>query len=48
MQMIKREGKQFVLYTKDGSRVLGRHSSRGDAKRQEAAIEISKAKNAGK
>ncbi len=40
--MIKKEGKKWILYTKDGSRILGKHSSRGDAKRQEAAIEISK------
>lgn len=45
--MIKKEGKQFVLYSKDGSKVLGKHSSRGDAKRQEAAINISKARAAG-
>lgn len=40
--MIKREGGNYVLYTKDGSRKLGTHSSKADALKQEAAIEISK------
>lgn len=37
--MIKREGKKFVLYTADGKKVLGRHNSRGDAKRREMQIQ---------
>lgn len=45
--MIKKEGKQYVLYTSDGKKVLGRHATRADAKRQEAAINISKARAAG-
>jgi hypothetical protein len=45
--MIKKEGKKFVLYSSDGSKKLGSHSSRGDAKRQEMAIQISKARKAG-
>ena len=45
--MIKKEGNKFVLYTKDGSKVLGKHATRGDAKRQEIAINISKARKAG-
>lgn len=45
--MIKKEGRKYVLYNKAGTKVLGRHSSRGDAKRQEAAINISKARAAG-
>ncbi len=42
--MIKHEGKKWILYTKDGKTVLGSHSSRGDAKKQEMAIEIAKQK----
>lgn len=45
--VIKKEGNKFVLYTKDGSKVLGKHATRGDAKRQEIAINISKARKAG-
>lgn len=41
-ETIKKEGDEFVLYTKDGSRVLGRHKTREDAVKQEQAIEISK------
>lgn len=40
--MIKREGSQYVLYSSDGSKVLGRHRSKADAKRQEVAIQIAK------
>jgi hypothetical protein len=43
--MIVKKGKKWILYTKDGKKVLGTHSSRGDARRQEMAIEISKHKN---
>lgn len=42
--MIKKEKGKFVLYSKDGSKKLGSHPTRGDAKRQEMAIEISKHK----
>lgn len=45
--MIKREGKKWVLYSKDGKKKLGTHYSRADAKSQEAAINISKARAAG-
>ena len=40
--MIKKEGNHFVLRTRDGSRVLGRHPTRAAALRQEQAIEIAK------
>jgi hypothetical protein len=40
--VIKQEGENFVLYTKDGSRVLGHHTSREKALRQERAIQLSK------
>lgn len=40
--IIKSEGDEFVLYTRDGTRVLGRHKTREDALRQERAIQISK------
>ena len=39
---IAEEHGEFVLYTKDGSRVLGRHPSREKAEAQERAIEASK------
>jgi hypothetical protein len=45
--MIKKQGNQFVLYTKDGSKVLGKHGTRDDAVAQEMAINISKAREAG-
>jgi hypothetical protein len=45
--MIKKQGKIWVLYTSDGSRVLGRHKTRAGAVRQERAINISKARAAG-
>ncbi len=45
--MIVKRGKIWILYTSDGSRVLGRHKTRADAVRQERAINISKARAAG-
>jgi hypothetical protein len=45
--IIKKEGKKYNLYTKDGKRLLGSHSSRHEAKQQEIAIDISKARAAG-
>ncbi len=42
--MIKKSGDKWKLYTKDGSRVLGNHSSKRRAKQQEIAIKISKRK----
>ena len=45
--MIKHEGRHWILYSSDGKKKLGTHSSRGDAKRQEMAINISKAREAG-
>lgn len=47
--MIKKQGSKYVLYTSDGSRVLGTHDSEADAKAQEVAIEIAKhARNKGR
>lgn len=43
--MIKKQGKEWVLYTKDGSKVLGKHSSKKKAVAQEIAIKYSKNKN---
>jgi len=40
--MIKKTGNHYILYTKDGKKVLGRHASKQEARRQEAAIEIAK------
>jgi len=45
--MIKKIGKKFILVSKSTGKVLGRHSSRAAAMRQEAAINISKARAAG-
>lgn len=45
--MITKRGSMYVLHSSDGSKVLGRHRSRKDAERQEAAINISKARKAG-
>ncbi len=45
--MIKKHGTIWILYTSDGSRILGRHKTRADAVRQERAINISKARRAG-
>lgn len=41
--IVEEEG-DFVLYTKDGSKILGRHPTMEKALAQERAIEISKAK----
>lgn len=38
---------KYRLYSKDGSKLLGTHSSLDSAKKQEAAINISKARKAG-
>ena len=38
--MIRHEGDKWVLYTKDGSKVLGRHDTEGDAEAQERAREL--------
>lgn len=45
--MIKKVGKKWYLYTKDGKRILGRHTTRIQAEKQESAIHISKARVAG-
>jgi hypothetical protein len=45
--MIKRVHNQYVLFTKDGKKVLGKHPSMEKAKAQEVAINISKARAAG-
>lgn len=45
--MIKKVGKKWYLYTKDGKRILGRHTTKKEAESQEAAINISKGRAAG-
>ena len=45
--MIKKVGKKWYLYDSKGKKILGRHTSRASAERQEAAINISKARSAG-
>lgn len=44
-EVIRKEGSKWVLYSKDGNRVLGRHDTKKEAEAQETAINISKAKN---
>lgn len=41
-EMIKHEGSKWVLYTHDGSRVLGRHDSKKEAEAQERAVQFFK------
>lgn len=40
--MIVKQGSKYVLKSKDGSRVLGRHDSKKKALAQERAIEAQK------
>jgi hypothetical protein len=44
--VIVKVGPKWMLYTRDGSKLLGEHSSKEDAVAQEQAIEIAKAKRA--
>ena len=44
----KRKNKDvWILYTADGSRILGIHANKGKAMKQEYAIRISKARKSG-
>lgn len=43
-EVIKKEGDKFVVYPKNGGKRLGTHSTRAEAEKQLAAIEISKHK----
>lgn len=45
--MIKKRGKKWVLVSKKTGRVLGTHPTKAGAERQEAAVNISKARAAG-
>jgi hypothetical protein len=40
--MIKKVGSQWILYTKDGKKILGKHKTRAKAIAQEWAIKKSK------
>jgi hypothetical protein len=40
--MIRKEGREYVLYTHNGSKILGRHKTKEEAVRQEQAIMIAK------
>jgi hypothetical protein len=40
--MIERKGREWVLKTKDGKKVLGTHPSKESAMTQERAIQINK------
>lgn len=44
-KIVKRDGK-YILYTKDGSRILGKHDTRQGAIKQEYAIQKSQEKSA--
>ena len=44
---IRHEGNKWILYDSTGKKVLGTHKTEADAKAQEAAINISKARKAG-
>jgi len=46
-KMIKKVGKKWYLYSHDGKKILGRHPTKAGAKRQEAAVNLSKARAAG-
>jgi hypothetical protein len=39
---LRHEGSKWILYTKDRSRVLGRHDTKAAALRQERAVEAHK------
>lgn len=45
--MIKKHGSGYILMDSEGKKLLGKHKSRADAEKQEAAINISKARAAG-
>lgn len=45
IEKIMKRGDKFVVTTKSGDKVLGTHTNLAKAKKQLAAIEISKAKN---
>lgn len=46
--MIKKQGKKWVVKDSSGKKTLGTHDSESSAKRQLAAIEISKKKKKSK
>jgi hypothetical protein len=46
--MIHKVGSEYQVTNEAGNKILGRHKSLADAKKQLAAIEISKARASGK
>lgn len=40
--MIKKSGNKWILYTKDGKRKLGTHTTRKEAEAQERAVHANK------
>ena len=42
IQMIRKEGNKYILYTRDGTRKLGTHDSMNSAIKQEHAIQVGK------
>jgi hypothetical protein len=45
--MIRKEHGKFVLRDRAGGHVLGRHATKAAAKRQETAVNLSRARQAG-
>lgn len=45
IEIIKKQGNNYNVYTKDGKKKLGTHKSKKSAQKQLAAIEISKHKH---
>lgn len=45
--MIRKKGKKYLLISKSTGKVLGRHSSRASAERQERAIQAAKHRRKG-
>ena len=43
--MIKKVGKRWALFTKDGKRKLGTHDTREEAVAQERAVHLAERKN---
>jgi len=45
--VIKKIGNEWLLFSRDGSRVLGHHDTLASARMQETAIQLAKARRAG-
>lgn len=47
VKVIRKEGSKWVLYDSSGKKKLGTHDTKAEAKAQETAIKLSKARKAG-